>query len=175
MLESFSRDVRFAARQLCKSPGFAATAILTLALGIGANTAMFSVVEGVLLSPLPYPEPDRLVMVWQSRPNAKQILISYPEFLDWRRGSHSFERMAAFTFHPFTLTGPGNAEHISGMRVSSGFFAALGVRLALGREFLPSALALNSMVFNTSRFVGDAAFFCGSHERRQGIVSHTAE
>jgi predicted permease len=136
--EHVVRDLRFGLRQLAKSPSFTLTAVLTLALGIGANAAMFSVVEGVLLSPLPYPEPDRLVMTWQTRPNVKQTLISYPDFLEWQRTSHSFERMAAFTFHQFTLTGSGSAEHVSGMRVSSGFFAALGVKLALGRDFLPS-------------------------------------
>jgi len=137
-IEISFQDLRFALRQLRKAPGFAISTILTLALGIGANTAMFSVVDGVLLSPLPYPEPDRLVITWQSRPNVKQILISYPDFIEWRRTSRSFERMAAFTFHQFTLTGSGSAERVSGMRVSSGFFAALGVKLALGRDVLPS-------------------------------------
>lgn len=136
-LDHLARDVRYAVRQLARSPSFTLTAVLTLALGIGANTAMFSVVEGVLLSPLPYPDPDRIVMVWQSRPNVNQLDISYPDFLDWQRSNHSFERMAAFTFHQFNLAGRGGAEHVAGMRVSSGFFAALGVKPAVGRDFSP--------------------------------------
>ncbi|MGB6690200.1 MAG: ABC transporter permease [Terracidiphilus sp.] len=138
LVETVLRDLRFAARQLTKSPGFAVTAILTLALGIGANTAMFSVVQGVLLAPLPYSQPDRLVMIWQSRPNVKQIDVSYPDFQDWQRDAHSFERMAAATWWEYNLAGPGAAEHVEGMKVSSGFFATLGVKLAIGREFSTS-------------------------------------
>jgi predicted permease len=136
--ETLMRDVRYALRQLWKSPGFAATAILTLALGIGANTAIFSVVEGVLLAPLPYHEPDRLVMVLESRPSVKQIGISYPDFQDWQHGSRSFERMAALTSRDYDLTGPGTSEHLDGMEVTSGFFAMLGLKLVRGHEFSPS-------------------------------------
>jgi len=138
MIEAFARDLRFAARQLFKSPGFAAAAIVTLALGIGANTAMFSVVEGVLLSPLPYPDAGRLVTVWQSRPSVKQIGISYKDFRDWQRASHSFESIAAYMWTRYSLSGEGAPENIEGMKVASGFFATLGVKPALGREIAPS-------------------------------------
>lgn len=136
--ETLLQDLRYALRQLFRSPGFAATAILTLALGIGANTAIFSVVQGVVLAPLPYPQPDRLVLVQQSRPNVQHLDISYPDFLDWQRNSRSFEQMAALTWRDYNLTGPGTSEHLKGMEVSSGFFATLGVKLALGRELSAS-------------------------------------
>ena len=132
------RDMRFAVRQLLKSPGFAVTAMLTLALGIGANTAMFSVVDGVLLAPLPYPEPDRLMTVWESRPNVKQMDISYEDFRDWQRNSRSFEGIAAYMWTRYSLSGEGAPENIEGMKVASGFFATLGVKPALGREIAPA-------------------------------------
>lgn len=133
--EQLFRDVRFGLRTLVKNPGFAMVAVLTLALGIGANTAIFSVVKAVVLAPLPYPQPERLVAVWESRPNAKQVDVSYPDFQDWGRNARSFEEMAAFTWRDFDLTAPGTPEHADGMEVSSGFFATLGVRPALGRDF----------------------------------------
>ena len=136
--ERFLADASFGIRALWKHPGFAVVAVLTLALGIGANTAIFSVVEGVVLAALPYPQPDRLVMVLESRPSVKQIGISYPDFQDWQRGSRSFERMAALTDRNYDLTGPGTSEHLDGMEVSSGLFATLGVNLTLGHEFAPS-------------------------------------
>jgi predicted permease len=136
--EQFLADLRFGIRALWNHPSFAIIAVLTLALGIGANTAIFSVVEGVVLAALPYPEPDRLVMVWESRPTLKQLGISYPDFQDWQRGARSFEQMAALTWRSYDLTGPGTSEHLAGMEVSSGFFAILGVKPVLGHEFSPS-------------------------------------
>jgi predicted permease len=136
--ERFWADVSFGIRALWKHPGFAIVAVLTLALGIGANTAIFSVVEGVVLAALPYPQPDRLVMVLESRPSVKHISISYPDFQDWQRGSRSFEQMAALTDRNYDLTGPGTSEHLDGMEVSSGLFTTLGVNLTLGHEFAPS-------------------------------------
>ncbi len=137
-LEQMLQDLRFGARTLRKSPGFALIAVATLALGIGANTAIFSVVESVVLAPLPYPHPDRLVMVSESRPNVKQLSITYPDFQDWQRNSRSFEQMAAFNWRDYDLTHPGISEHLNGIEVSSGFFATLGVRPILGRDFSPS-------------------------------------
>src|ERR1700751_4843316 len=137
-LEQFFGDVCFGARALWKNPGFFIVAVLTLALGIGANTAIFSLVEGVVLTALPYPRPDRLVMVLESRPSVKQLDISYPDFQDWQHGVHSFEQMAALTWRNYDLTAPGTSEHLDGMEVSSGFFGTLGVKLGLGREFSPS-------------------------------------
>ena len=136
--ETLVQDLRYALRQLFRSPGFAGTAILTLALGIGANTAIFSVVQGVVLSPLPYPEPERLVLMQESRPNLPHLDISYPDFRDWQHTAHSFERMAALTWRDYDLTGSGSSAHLKGMEVSSGFFATLGVKLALGRELSAS-------------------------------------
>jgi putative ABC transport system permease protein len=96
-LEQFFRDVRFDARVLRKNPGFFIVAVFALALGIGANTAIFSVVKSVVLAALPYSRPDRLVLVLESRPSIKQLDISYPDCQDWQHGARSFERMAALT------------------------------------------------------------------------------
>src|SRR5271156_1603568 len=131
------QDLRFGLRMLRKSPGFTAVAVLTLALGIGANTAMFSVVEGVLMAPLPYFHPDRLVMVWENNPRFPRVWVSYPNFRDWQRSARSFQQMAAGMDKGVDLTGPGAPEHLSGKEISSGFFSALGTELTLGREFLP--------------------------------------
>jgi predicted permease len=136
--EQLLADLRFGIRALWKHPAFAIVTVLTLALGIGANTAIFSVVEGVVLAALPYPQPDRLVMVFESRPTLKQLSISYPDFQDWQRGTRSFEQMAALNWRSYDLTGPGTSEHLAGMEVSSGFFATLGVKPVLGHEFSPS-------------------------------------
>jgi predicted permease len=136
--EQFFADLRFGIRALWNHPAFAIVAVLTLALGIGANTAIFSVVEGVVLAALPYPQSDRLVMVLQSRPTLKGVGISYPDFQDWQRGARSFEQMAALMSRNYDLTAPGTSEHLTGMEVSSGFFATLGVKPVLGYEFSPS-------------------------------------
>ena len=134
-LDHFLRDVRYAVRSLRKSPGYAAAAILTLALGIGANTAIFSALEGVVWAPLPYREPDRLVMVALYNRSLKYATdLSYPDFLDWQRNARSFEQIAAFTPLGFDVTNPGSAEHVDGYEVSAGFFRTLGVKLALGRS-----------------------------------------
>ena len=95
-MRSFLQDLRYSVRQMRKSPGFATVAILTLALGIGANTAIFSVVNGVLLNPLPFPQPERLVVLFHDKPNFPKGSISYPNFLDWQRENQVFERMAAY-------------------------------------------------------------------------------
>jgi hypothetical protein len=131
-------DVRFGFRALGKNAGFAMVAILIVALGIGANSAIFSVVQGVVLAPLPYAHPDRLVMVLQSRPGLKQMVISYPDFLDWQHNARSFEQMAVLISRTYDLTGPGISEHVDGMEISSGLFAMLGVKLVRGQEFSPS-------------------------------------
>jgi predicted permease len=137
-IEQFLADLRFGIRALWNHPAFAVIAISTLALGIGANTAIFSIVEGVVLAALPYPQPDRLVMVLESRPTLKQLGISYPDFRDWQRGDRSFEQMAALDLRSYDLTSPGTSEHLAGMEVSSGFFSTLGVKTVLGHEFSPS-------------------------------------
>ena len=134
-LDSLLQDLRYGARMLRKNPGFTAVAVLTLALGIGANTAIFSVVQGVLLSPLPYNQPDRLVMIMESNPRYAHVWVSYPNFQDWQRNAQSFLQMAAFMQQGYDLTNPGTPEHVDGRAVTAGFFSTLGVRLALGREF----------------------------------------
>ena len=130
-------DLRYALRQLHRNPGFTLVAVLTLALGIGVNTGIFSVVEGVLLAPLHYYEPDRLVMVWENNPRFPRVWNSYPNFQDWQRSAHSFEQMAAFRPQGIDLTAPGAASHLNSSQISRGFFRTLGVELALGREFTP--------------------------------------
>jgi predicted permease len=135
-LDTSTQDIRFGLRMLRRSPGFAFIAILTLALGIGANTAIFSVVQGVLLSPLPYSQPERLVMLWESNPRFPHVWTSYLNFRDWQRSAGSFERMAAFsTWQGYDLTNSGAPEHLDGKQISAGFFATLGVNLAEGRDF----------------------------------------
>jgi predicted permease len=130
-------DVRYALRQLRRNPGFTLVAVLTLALGIGVNTGIFSVVEGVLLAPLHYFEPDRLVMVWENNPRFPRVWDSYPNFQDWQRSAHSFENMAAFRQQGIDLTAPGTPSHLNSSQISDGFFRTLGVEVALGREFTP--------------------------------------
>jgi predicted permease len=132
------QDLRFGLRMLRKSPGFTAVAVLTLALGIGANTAMFSVMQGVVLAPLQYVNPDRLVIVWENNPRFPRTWVSYPNFRDWQHSARSFEQMAAFREKGVDVAGPGTAEHLNGKEVSSGFFRTLGTELTLGREFSPA-------------------------------------
>ena len=136
-VETLWQDLHFATRMLCKSPGFTAITVVTLALGIGANTAMFSVVQGVLLAPLQYFHPDRLVMVWENNLRFPRTWVSYPNYRDWQRGARSLQQMAAFREQGVDLTAPGTPEHLNGKEISSGFFSTLGTELALGREFSP--------------------------------------
>src|SRR5580704_6068332 len=133
-LDELRADLRYALRMLVRSPGFALVAVGSLALGIGANTAMFSVVQGIILAPLPFPNANRLVFLWQNRPGVPQLDPSYPNFEDWERTSRSFDRMSAVVFHNFDLTAPGRAEPLLRMRVSSSFLATLGVIPAIGRD-----------------------------------------
>ena len=136
-MRTFVQDLQYAGRQMTKSPGFAVVAILTLALGIGANTTIFSVVDGVLLNPLPYHDAHQLVVLFHNKPNFQNGSISYPNFLDWQRDSKSFQAMAAYRNHGFTLTGSGEAENLNGDMVSAGFFEIVGVNPIMGRTFKP--------------------------------------
>ena len=129
------QDLRYAVRQLRKSPGFTIMAIVTLALGIGANTAVFSVVEGVVLAPLRYFQPDRLVMVWENNPRFPRVWDSYPNFQDWQRSAQSFQQMTAFREQESDLTFPGAPSHVKATQISDGLFSTLGTKLVLGREF----------------------------------------
>ena len=136
VVESFWQDVRFAVRMLRKSPGFTVVAILTLALGIGANTALFSIVNGVLLNPLPYPHPEQLVTIHESKPHFGTGSISYPNFLDWQKNNHTLSSMAVSRPVSFNLTGQGPAEQVKGQFITSDFFSILGVKPLMGRLFV---------------------------------------
>jgi predicted permease len=130
------QDIRYALRVLAKNPSFTIVAILTLALGIGANTAIFSVVNGVLLRPLPYPEPQQLVALSEKTANFESSSISYPNFLDWQRRNTSFSSMAAYRQDDYSLTGSGESERVRVAMVSHGFFKILGINPVLGRLFM---------------------------------------
>ena len=131
----FLQDLRYGLRMLAKSPGFTIVAILTLALGIGANTTIFSVVNGVLISPLAFRNADRIVSMFQDLPDFPEGSISYPNFLDWRRDNRSFESMAAYRWANGTITGAGQPENVPAQRISATFFPILGVNPILGRNF----------------------------------------
>jgi len=129
------QDIRYAFRLLIKNPGFTIVAILTLALGIGANTAIFSVVDGVLLRPLPYPGPDKLVAISEKTANFESSSISYPNFLDWQRRNTSFSVLAAYRQDDYSLTGSGETERVRVAMISHGFFEILGINPVRGRLF----------------------------------------
>ncbi|PYJ96454.1 MAG: ABC transporter permease [Verrucomicrobia bacterium] len=157
-------DLRYAFRQLLKNPGFAAVAVLTLALGIGANTAMFSVVNAVLLRPFPFKNPDRLVWIWENN-LSKNVPInpaSPANLMDWRNQSRVFESLSAWNGESFNLTGEGEPERILGAKVFANFFEVLGVQPILGRTFLAdedragaNPVALLSYGLWQRRFGGD--------------------
>src|SRR4051812_1753153 len=129
--------LRFAFRQLRKSPGFTIIAVLTLALGIGANTAIFSVIYAVLLQPLPYPDPDKLMIVTETDSNQPQISVSFPDYVDWKRDATSFEHLAIARRESFNLSGVDGRvpEQISGAIVTANFFKVIGLNPQLGRVF----------------------------------------
>jgi predicted permease len=133
--EQLSQDVRFGARMLWKNPGFTAVAVLTLALGIGANTAVFSIVNAELLRPLPFAKPNQLVDLYLKTRTSDQTSVPYPTFLFWQRESRTMQSMAVWTYGSFDLTGMGEAEHLSGRTVSGDFFSVFGVQPILGRNF----------------------------------------
>jgi len=136
MLDGLIKDIRYGLRNLARTPSFTAVSVLTLALGIGANTAIFSVVQGVVLAPLPFRQPEGLALVMQRNPVNKLLMdSSYPDFLDWQHNARSFQQMAALTWQEYNITNPGTPEHLNGKQISAGFFDTLGVKLFLGREF----------------------------------------
>src|SRR5215471_3384667 len=136
-METVWQDLRYSVRILTKSPGFTTIAVLTLALGIGANTALFSVINGVLLTPLPYRNPERLVAVAEKFPPFPEASIAYPNFLDWVRMNHTFEALAAYRHIDFNLTGTGEAQRLNAVQVSASFFPLLGAKPVIGRNFSP--------------------------------------
>ncbi|HKS95138.1 MAG TPA: ABC transporter permease, partial [Terriglobia bacterium] len=136
-MDQLAKDLRFALRMIRKNPGFTLIAVLTLALGIGANTAIFSFVDAVLLRPLPYPHPERIVMVWEKPPDGDRNAISTLNFLDWKRDNTVFTAIAAQTGGSVTLTGDGRPVQIQGARVSASYFDVFGIKPMLGRTFAP--------------------------------------
>jgi len=136
-MESFLQDVRYAFRMLAKSPGFTAVAALTLALGIGANTAIFSVINVAMFHALPYRAPEQLVHLWETRPAHEfaQMEASRPNFLEWQASNHVFSGLAGYTGMDFSMTGRGTPQRIYAGRVTANFFDVLGVQPLLGRAF----------------------------------------
>jgi putative ABC transport system permease protein len=139
-LDTLWQDIRFGVRMLQKNPGFMAVAVLTLALGIGANTAIFSMVDSILLRPLPYPNANRLVWLAEFRKDwgSDEIAVPPPTFNDWQRDQHSFTSFSAVESDALTLTGSGEATKLHAGAVSASFFSVVGIHPALGRDFLPS-------------------------------------
>jgi len=138
-MDAFFQDLRYGARMLIKNPNFTAVAVLTLALGIGANSAMFSVVNGLLLFALPFPESDRLIQIWASNQARgwNDASISYPNFLDWKKNNQTFEEMCLHFSTSLNMTGRGEPERIRGLRSSTNLFAVLQRSPAMGRIFMP--------------------------------------
>ena len=135
-LETLFHDLRYALRMLRHNPGFTTAAVLVLALGIGANTALFSIINGVLLRPLPYPQPQQLVTIRESKPNFATGSVSLPHFLDWQKDNRTFATMAAMRGgRSLVLTGLGDAEQLNCVMLTSGFFEQLGVQPVIGRTF----------------------------------------
>jgi len=131
------QDLRYAIRQFLKTPGLTAVVVITIALGVGANTALFSVVNGVLLNPLPYPQPEQLVALRESKANFEFGSIPYPNFRDWRKDNRTFSSMAVWRNSAFSLTGKGEAEQVRGQFISSDFFSIFGVKPLMGRTIAP--------------------------------------
>ncbi len=157
--ETLLRDLHFGWRSLAKTPGFTAIALLTLALGIGANTAIFSIINAVVLQPLPYPASERLVKIW---PEKKVTSISKKDFLEFKNAAASFDDIAAYSGWGFTITGNGDPARLDGARTTSTLFSLLGVNAIVGRTFLPEEdqpghdkVALLSYGLWQSRFGGD--------------------
>src|SRR5262245_5360957 len=138
-IETLLQDLRYGLRMMIKNPGFTSVVVLTLALGIGANTAIFSVVNAVILQPLPYPEAAQLIRLWESNPGRgwPEFSASAPNFADWRKQKSVFEQLAAYEFATFNLTGDGEPERVVALGVTANLFSTLGTPPALGRNFLP--------------------------------------
>src|ERR1044072_1147017 len=135
-METIIKDIRYGVRLLLRHPGFTAAAVLTLAIGIGANAAIFSVVHAVVLRPLPFPDAQQLVMVWETDRNGKRNNVGYPTFNDWRVQNRSFEAMSALADWNPTLVSSGEPQALVGARVSADFFRVLSVKPIYGRDFV---------------------------------------
>src|SRR5215210_2040962 len=133
-MNTYMKDLRYGLRMMLRNPGFTVVAVFVLALGIGANSVIFSVVNAVLLRPLPYADPDRLVIMWE-KSATQDTSVSYPNFIDWRDQNQVFKHVAAFRRDSFNLIGAGEPERLSGRMISSSFFSTLGVKPMRGRDF----------------------------------------
>lgn len=134
-MSSLLREIQYSIRMLIKNPGFTAVALITMALGIGANTAIFSVINTVLLRPLPFREPDRIVFVWSSRGEQDRSTTSLSDINDWKSQSQSFDSMAAYSYNLYNIVDYQDPEQVRGAQVSGDFFKVLGVDAMLGRTF----------------------------------------
>lgn len=160
-MSTLLQDLRYGFRMLARNPGFTAVAVLTLALGIGGNVAVFSLFDAVMLRPLPYSHPDRLYMFfpYEKSPQNAMVASSYPDLQDWREQSHAFEAMAGYRFESFNLTGTTEPERLDGLYSTPGLFALLGIPPLLGREFSPTDdphVVLLTYELWRRRFGGDA-------------------
>ena len=160
-MRTLTQDLKFGFRMLARNPGFTAVAVLTLALGIGGNVAVFSLLDAVLLRPLPYSHPDRLFMLFPVEAESHRAMVqtSYPNFKDWHEQSHAFEAMAGFNGEFFNLTGTAQPERLEGLSSTPGLFALLGIPPLLGREFSPDDdphVVLLTYELWHRRFGGDA-------------------
>ena len=138
-MRTIFQNLRYALRQLRKSPGFTVTAVLTLALGIGANTAIFTVVYATLLAPMPYPQPDQLVMVW-SKLQGHRNGIAAQDFEDWKHQNTAFQDLNAFTGGSFNLATKDQPEYIEGQQTTPGMYRMMGVKFLYGRDFLTTTV-----------------------------------
>src|SRR5262245_42029545 len=138
LIDNIRRDIRYALRGLIKSPGFTCAVVLTLALGIGANAAVFTIVNSVLLRQLPFKNADRLVWIWSTRTDRDRAFYSIPNFIDTREQAQTLDDMAAFANWGVNLTGSGEAERLVGVRLTANAFEMLGVDAALGRLLAPA-------------------------------------
>ena len=164
-METLTKDMRYAVRMLLKGRMVTLIAILALTLGIGANTAIFSVINAVLIKPLPYPHPEQLVRVYEKSPQFEQMSVSYPNFIDWQRESHAFARMAVYRQQQFNIIGGREPERVNGRLISADFFSTLGVHPLVGRDLRPeedrpgaSPVAILSHAFWQRHFGGDPDF-----------------
>ena len=135
MLSETYQDLKYSLRMLRKNPGFAGVVVITLALGIGANTAIFSFVNAVILNPLPFPEADRLVVINEISKEGMEIGASLPNFQDWQVRAKSFEEIGGYRFDTFNLSGMGSPQRLVGQEVTGNYFRILGVQPQLGRTF----------------------------------------
>src|SRR4051812_844596 len=136
MMESLVQDVRLAARSLRRAPAYVVSAVLALAIAIGANTALFSLIEATLLRPYPWPDPDQLLMIRETSKAFDSSSVSYPDFRDWRAQTGGvFRQLAAFRRDSFNLTGAGDPQRLAVRMVSAGFIEALGAQPQIGRTF----------------------------------------